>query len=658
MNPASFSRLQGGLAALLVLGSLASLAHLALRSPDVAFLPPGGDDGWIGFGFPVTAGVVRTPQPPPPFVFERRFALASVPARARLEVQALHRVELVLNGEPVFPGERRAWRTPLAVDVAGLLRPGLNTMEARVRRPLGPGLLRIRTQDVPALASDERWSVTPPGGTKGAASLADDTHVHPRALLAAEPVDLLRGRAAPLLLILALATGLAYALATERAGPVRRRLGLAVPVAISLGWAALLATRLAGLPLSVGFDAHGHLDYVRFVRESGALPLATQGFSMYHPPLFYVLTAGLTAALRIDEGDPGAGFVYRLIPMAAGLASVWAVWGAARRLFAGDALRTGLATAIAGLLPMHLIMASYVSNESLSTAAASGLLALAVGLLLAERASVAAWAGLAALAGLGLLTKYSGFALAPLVLGITALRAFAVDRRSLGRAVGVGAGLGAGALALGGWFYARSWWAVGTPFPWNREAGGPGLWWHLPGFHTLDFFGSFGESLRHPLFAGFRSYGDGVYSTLWGDGLAAGVADPLANPGGWHLDWMLLGYAPALPVTLLLALGILRAARSAVRDASLRRRMAWSLLLAVLWTFGFLHLSFAIRYPSYAASKAFYALPALLPGALVGALGLAWPAERLAGEGLRPLRALYLGALLTFGAVLVLGFRG
>jgi len=645
--------------AALVVASLAVVGHQMFRDPEVAFLPPGNDEGWIEFRFPATAGSVRTAQPAPPFVFSRRFHLAALPASARLEAQAIETLELELNGERLVPAPVDAWREPVRLEVGERLREGTNELRAWVRHPMGPGLLRLELRDGDRLllASDEGWTVAPPGGRAERARFADDTRVHPASLRGPTTGDLLGERWPELAGLLLVGTLLAF-VGDGRGGDAGRWLPGATLGAVSLGWGALLVGRLAELPLATGFDAEGHLAYAAYLREHGALPLASEGLSMFHPPLFYGLLAGLTGLLGVEVGEPGAGGVHRLLPVAAGLASVWAVWLAARRIFGDAPLRITLAVAVAGLLPMHVYMSAYVSNESTATLTASALLAATLGVLLAPRLSARACTGLAVLGGLALLAKYSGFVVVPLALGLVALRHWILDARPLPRVVGLGAALGAGALAVGGWPYARNWALLGTPFPWNRDVGGPGLWWHIPGFHTLEFFTRFGESLRRPLFAGFRSHWDGVYSTLWGDGLAAGTTQPWSNPGGWALDWMLLAYPLALPVTALLAVGIVRAVARAARDADAHRRLAWSAVLLVLWAIGLSHLSFAIRYPSYAASKAFYALPALLPLSLVGALGLAWLPERLRGEGLRPVRALYFGALLVLAAVLVLSFRG
>lgn len=662
MSASLLTRVQAALAAAAVLGAAGVVGYLVFAAPGVAFLPPGQEAGWIGFRFPVTAGVIRTVDPPEPFVFTRRFELAEAPGAATLEASALHRLEIELNGEPLVSEPRDAWREPVGAEVSDRLRSGRNELEVRVRNRMGPGLLRMRIHEKGRLLveTDERWTVRPPSGGSAQASFVDDTRIHPQSLRAPTPAEILRERAGGLAALLAIGTALAYLLESRALRPFARHGPQAILAAVSLGWLALLVARLGELPLEVGFDAEGHLAYAAFLREQGALPLAPDGLSMFHPPLFYGLLAGLTALAGVEVGAPDAALLHRLVPMTAGLASVWMVWLAARRLFEGDALRTGLAVATAGLLPMHVYMSAFVSNESTATLASSAVLAAALGVLGAERVSGGRLAALAVLGGLALLSKYSAFVMVPVALGMAALRPWLVEHRGLPRSLGLGAALAGGALAVGGWFYARNWIRLGTPFPWSwsREAGGPGVWWHLPGYHTLDYFTRFGESLRHPLFAGFHSYADGVYSTLWGDALAAGHSQPLANPAGWALDWMLLGYLLALPVTLLLGAGLFRAIGHALRSEGPGRRLGWTLLLLALFAMGLSHLVFSIRYPSYAASKAFYALPALLPLALVAALGLAWLPEHLRGERLRPVRALYFGALLTLASVLALSFRG
>ena len=58
------------------------------------------------------------------------------------------------------------------------------------------------------------------------------------------------------------------------------------------------------VPETTGFDAQGHLDYIRYVLEQSAIPVANEGWQMYQPPLFYVLCAGVT---KLDLTTIGRG---------------------------------------------------------------------------------------------------------------------------------------------------------------------------------------------------------------------------------------------------------------------------------------------------------------------------------------------------------------
>ena len=58
-----------------------------------------------------------------------------------------------------------------------------------------------------------------------------------------------------------------------------------VLAAATVFWLLVYTLRSTGLPVAMGFDILGHLAYIDFLLERRALPLATDGWSMYHPPL-------------------------------------------------------------------------------------------------------------------------------------------------------------------------------------------------------------------------------------------------------------------------------------------------------------------------------------------------------------------------------------
>ena len=86
-----------------------------------------------------------------------------------------------------------------------------------------------------------------------------------------------------------------------------------------------------------------------------------------------------------------------------------------------------------------------------------------------------------------------------------------------GPALAVGLG-----LAVCGWHYARVWHHFGTPLVGNWSAASGMAWWQDPGYRVAGDYLSFGGPLYAPAYAGYHGVWDGLYSTLWGDGLQGG----------------------------------------------------------------------------------------------------------------------------------------
>ena len=172
----------------------------------------------------------------------------------------------------------------------------------------------------------------------------------------------------------------------------------------------------------------------------------------------------------------------------------------------------------------------------------------------------------------------------------------------------------AGSTFATGFTSGRPWWATG---PFQATSDGGNSLASIP----LAYYTEFGAALRHPFFAGYASFWDGIYSTLWGDGLAAGMVRLATRHAHWNYEFMTLAYALALPASLLIFVGFGRATFQALTDVDLGRRCALSLITTVLYVVGLALLAITLSLPYYAQAKAFYAIATLVPVALVGALG-------------------------------------
>ena len=139
--------------------------------------------------------------------------------------------------------------------------------------------------------------------------------------------------------------------------------------------------------MTVGFDARGHLEYVELLASRREVPLATDGWSTFHPPLFYALCAAAAARRASRSASRGrpASLALKAVVFASGWLGLVATALLARRLLPGDPAARALAVLFAAVLPVNLYTAAYFSNESLHTLLASLALVATVDVLLVPR---------------------------------------------------------------------------------------------------------------------------------------------------------------------------------------------------------------------------------------------------------------------------------
>jgi hypothetical protein len=652
--PLAFGSLRGRCGALLLLAVALPLGALAVhcaRSPEIPFVAPGPRAPWVMAPRPVSAALEQWGRVEVPVTsFERRFE-RSGDAPLRLRVRALRGFTLFMNATEVARDDGADWRTPREVDATPWLRPGANEIRIEVARAAGPALVEVRSEGAPGLETGPEWHVRIDGEPLGAAIPADDTRRNPNALAVETPLEGARRAAGVLAGLFALGAG-GWLLANRAgAGRLAALPGAALAVAAG-GWALLFAAKAARIPAAIGFDARHHLYYAAWIREKASLPLATDGWSTYHPPLFHALSALVLPA----SGEP-VGAALKLLPFVGGFAAVVASFLLARRLLAGDPPAQLLAVGFAAVLPVNLYSAAYFSNEPLHAGLAGLALWLGVEAMLAPRLGPGRLAALGLALGLAALTKFTALLLLPAATLAVAARRFSIDRAGLARA-GAAAGALLGLVALvAGWFYARSWLLLGDPLVgnWNLP-GADQRWWQQPGFHTPAYYARFGEALVHPYLAGFRSFWDALYSTFWGDGFIAGRTDPARRHAFWSYEFMSAGYLAAFPATGVVLAGAVRAMGLAVADPDPRRRLAHAFLLLAAWSVALAFLALTLRLPFFAQAKAAYLLPLAPACALWFALGARSLDALLARRGLEAARAALAGLWTLAAGTLFLAF--
>ena len=195
--------------------------------------------------------------------------------------------------------------------------------------------------------------------------------VNPSTYAMPSPLEGLAARRNTVLVAFVLSALLFLGARTETGRRWPRRLARALPLLVALAWSALLATTMLKIPLNIGFDAHHHVDYVDFLRERHTLPLASDGWSMFHPPVYYAPTAALVELQATLAPGSQSLLAWKLPGWLAGLASALLCWALARRLCGANTREAAFAGLFAATLPMNLYISSYVTNESLHAALAS-----------------------------------------------------------------------------------------------------------------------------------------------------------------------------------------------------------------------------------------------------------------------------------------------
>ena len=624
------------LAALLAFGALVWLVQ---RDPKIAFLSGDKRAQWILFPNAIDTGTH-------PIVnldtrFRREFELTRIPNHAHLLIRAMRECELKINDGVVELPASQNWKKMAVVDVTGVLRAGANKLEARVFNSNGPPALWLALEtDESSLGSDENWEASFTGSAWRRAALATTPRFPQEGNIAAggETIRQVWPGIWPTWLLLTVAGALFLFVfhwcqkrKPARAGDVFVK---ALLVLISALWLALFWNNTRQIPFAAGFDFRAHPDYIQYIQDRHALPLPNEGFEMYQPPLYYVISAAALSSFRSSVVDPAGVTILRALTMLFGLAHIILIFLTMRLLFPGRWAAQAVGLVVAAFLPLQIYLSHYVTNEMLSATLMAATVYLALRLLGSPEWPIAEYAGLGVTLGAALLAKSTAVLLIPLLLA--AFVAKIVRQRTpftiYGRALGLATVL---CFLVGGWYYARIWRELGQPLVGNWDLESGFAWWQDPGFRTAADYWRFGRALSSPFYSALNGFADGYYATLWGDGLWGGVSDLPSRPP-WNYGLMTGGYLLALLPTLLILAGVALALARCLR----RPQLSWLLLLGLFALILSGTIFMTLKIAAYGQIKAIYGMSILI--ALSSFAALAW--DRLMAG--RPKLQFALGVLL------------
>lgn len=366
------------------------------------------------------------------------------------------------------------------------------------------------------------------------------------------------------------------------------------------------------LPLSVGYDVSGHLEYIQIVAR-GRLPKPEEGWSTFQAPLYHIISAPFYLIFSWLLSEEVSAKALRFIPVICGLLRVELIYRTGKAVLPENKEAQILATVIGAFMPMNIYHLAVLNNESLTSVFTALAVLLSIKVFLnAERNVIP----LGVAMGLAILSKMSGVLLLPIVCFAVFL-GFGRNEKWFKRAIISFALICAIVFAISGWHYLRNlmWLSQANLGYWNPEA--HARYWQDPSYRTVAHFLRFGACLAKPIYSAVFGVWDALYSTMWCDGYLSAIIRYDYRP-----PWNYNALISLSPLSLPLAIAIFCSSVAVIFTP--KRTMASGLLIVGLSIFvylvGFLYNYLAV--PIYSAGKASYMLGVLPCFATMGGWGL------------------------------------
>jgi hypothetical protein len=120
------------------------------------------------------------------------------------------------------------------------------------------------------------------------------------------------------------------------------------------------------LPLSVGYDVRGHLEYIQIVAR-GRLPKPEEGWSTFQAPLYHIISAPFYLIFSWLLSEEASAKALRFIPVICGLLRVELIYRTVKAVLPDNKEAQILAIIIGAFMPMNIYHLAVLNNESLTS---------------------------------------------------------------------------------------------------------------------------------------------------------------------------------------------------------------------------------------------------------------------------------------------------
>jgi hypothetical protein len=601
--------------ALLCLACGAVFIWFKLSDPKVIMLVPEKGARWIKHSYPVNLGATQIGE----IVvgFRKSFTVAQKPERALLTIRAFKAANVYLDGARVLMTSDNLdnWKRSYSVDLAPNLTPGQHQLQVSCMNQSGPPCLLAYCPGLD-IVTDSAWESSVDGNDWAEVDDVEESRAPAFSRMFPSAFGEFVHMSPFFAVVFAMGAGVAF-WSFRKARPNANESKPVSPAAMARwfligAWCLLALNNIAKVPLDVGFDISGHMEYIQHIIEKHRLPLATDGWTTFQPPLYYMIAAAVGVIVQKLISLSAIGYAARLISLLCGVAQVEVCYRTMRRLWPDREDLQMVGTFVGGLLPINLYMSQYAGNEPFAALTVS--LAFYVALRFAtaphDGLRVRAAIALGLTLGAAMISKTTSLFMAAVAMAFFALAAFESaddQKQGVARAAKGLAIIGALIAIVAAWFYIRNWIELGKPFfgGWEPERGF--AWWQDPGYRTPGQFLRFGDAFTRPIFSAVNSFWDGVYASLWSDAYCGGMTDPKSMPP-WNYGLLLSGPWTGLIPTSAMVLGVISLARGPFAPA--RRGVLFATACVAVYLCAMLYGFLTVPY--YCIVKASYTL-GLLP---------------------------------------------
>lgn len=612
------ARLIGCIVAIMAaLGLSAGILRL-WRDPGFNLLINEGGAEWVRFPKPFRLAIYWSESLATSF--RCRLDVRETPEKAVLTIRVMKKAVVYLDGRLIFrtPEDLARWKEPYSLDLAPWLETGKHELRIDVSNKNGHPALLAYCKSL-GIFSGASWEASTDGRQWLQAFPVDQ--IIPLRISRQFPRSDQAIRSLIPLFLSIFALFFFWSLRTDARLSHSRIYNVLLSARVVrwlvLGaWLIMAVNNFWELPLTMGMDANGHLQYIHYLLENLRTPLATEGWQMFQSPLYYLLAAaGYQTVLSFFSAETSVRIV-KLLSFLCGMVQVEICYRTLRIAYPGRESLQVIGILLGGLLPMNLYMSQSLGNEPLVGAFIALIILLACQIISGLRQVTRETAILMGfILGLALLTKVTAILIIPPLLlfisdeiikrsnstreGVSSVACFIIITLCT-------------ALSVSGWYYLRNWIEMDMFFVGGWDAVRDIVWWQDPGYRTLRQCYIFGESLVYPIFSSVYGFWDAIYSSFWTDGFMSAYDRP-----PWNYGFMVSGALLSLLPSMAILIGF--AVSGCMKGGALCRILRFSTCTLILYLAAIFYMFLTV--PFLSSAKATYALGLIPCFALVGTAG-------------------------------------